>query len=346
MNISVVIPVHNSVPFLDSCLSSVLPQLDADDEVLLLENGSTDASWNLCKDYAEKDTRIHAFTLGPCGVSHARNEGIRHASCDLIMFLDSDDLLTNNALSEAHSWSILEHADIFCFDFVNIDGNGTVLDENINDVTSTNTPVNVPSQVLVKSALRFAHFEKKAKSFGFNHTTIWTCWAKFFRRDFLLKHEILFPEDLIMSEDTYFMVHAYINAKTILSYSKKIYKYRINESSVSRNLQPSLLGNNSTLRKKIYTLIKELDTDRIYREELAVFLTRKLIEEVLYIKESRLFSLEDSVEYIHKSMRQRYMANAIELCGYTDIVPGKKNSIKYGYVLWCLKHGKETLFLK
>ncbi len=346
MNISVVIPVHNSVPFLNSCLSSVLPQLNADDEVLLLENGSTDASWEICEKYAENNTRIHAYNLGPCGVSHARNEGIRHASCNFIMFLDSDDLLTDDALTEAHTWSVFENADILSFGYMNIDGNGNVLEEDGSNASSSNTPITVPSQILVKSALRFARFGKEAESFGFDHTTIWTCWAKFFRRDFLLENKILFPEELILSEDTFFMVHAYLKADTILSYPKKIYRYRVNESSVSRNMQPKHLENNSHLRKKIYTLLRDTDADRIYRDELAAFLIRKFIEEILYIKESGSCKIEDAVDYIRKSLKPGYMKNALEMCGYTDIVPGKKNSLKYGYVLWCLKHGKETLFLR
>ena len=162
----------------------------------------------------------------------------------------------------------------------------------------------------------------------------------------MLENNILFPEELILSEDTFFMVHAYLKADTILSYPKKIYRYRVNESSVSRNMQPKHLENNSHLRKKIYTLLRDTDADRIYRDELAAFLIRKFIEEILYIKESGSYKIEDAVDYIRKSLKPGYMKNALEMCGYTDIVPGKKNSLKYGYVLWCLKHGKETLFLR
>lgn len=346
MNISVVIPVHNSVPFLESCLSSLLPQLDAGDEVLLLENGSTDHSWDLCKEYSEKDTRIHAFNLGPCGVSHARNEGIQRAACDWIMFLDSDDWLSNDALAEAHSRSLCEQADILSFGYVAIDGNDTVFGEDSTVDPVSDAPINVPSRILVKSALRFARFGKEAESFGFDHNTIWTCWAKFFRRDFLLENEILFPEELILSEDTFFMVHAYLKVDTILSYPKKIYRYRVNESSVSRNLQPKHLENNSHLRKKMYTLLRDIDTDRMYREELAAFLTRKFIEEITFLQDSHILTSGEAVDYIHKSMKPSYMACSIRRCGYTNIISGKKSSLKYGYILWCLKHRKEFLLFK
>ena len=346
MNISVVIPVHNSVPFLESCLSSLLPQLDAGDEVLLLENGSTDHSWDLCKEYSEKDTRIHAFNLGPCGVSHARNEGIQRAACDWIMFLDSDDWLSNDALAEAHSRSLCEQADILSFGYVAIDGNDTVFGEDSTVDPVSDAPINVPSRILVKSALRFARFGKEAESFGFDHNTIWTCWAKFFRRDFLLENEILFPEELILSEDTFFMVHAYLKVDTILSYPKKIYRYRVNESSVSRNMQPKHLENNSHLRKKMYTLLRDIDTDRMYREELAAFLTRKFIEEITFLQDSHILTSGEAVDYIHKSMKPSYMACSIRRCGYTNIISGKKSSLKYGYILWCLKHRKEFLLFK
>ena len=346
MNISVVIPVHNSVPFLNSCLTSVLPQLDADDEVLLLENGSTDTSWDLCQEYAEKDMRIHTFNLGPCGVSHARNEGIKRAACDWIMFLDSDDQLSNDAFTEAHSWTLSEQADILSFGYVAIDGSDTVLEKDSTDHPASDAPINVPAHILVKSALRFARFGKEAESFGFDHTTIWTCWAKFFRRNFLLENEILFPEELILSEDTFFMVHAYLKADKVISYPKKIYRYRVNESSVSRNLQPKHLENNSHLRKKMYTLLRDIDTDRMYREELAAFLTRKFIEEITFLQDSHILTSDEAIDYIHKSMKPSYMACAIRRCGYINIISGKKSSLKYGYILWCLKHRKEFLLFK
>ena len=225
-------------------------------------------------------------------------------SCSWIRMTSPDD-----ALTEAHTWSVFENG-YYEFRIYEYRQQRQRSRRRRQQCLFFKYSILIPSQILVKSALRFARFGKEAESFGFDHTTIWTCWAKFFRRDFLLENKILFPEELILSEDTFFMVHAYLKADTILSYPKKIYRYRVNESSVSRNMQPKHLENNSHLRKKIYTLLRDTDGDRIYRDELAAFLIRKFIEEILYIKESGSYKIEDAVDYIRKSL-ERIWKNAL-----------------------------------
>lgn len=346
MNISVVIPVHNSVPYLDHCLATVLPQLNDNDEVLLLENGSTDESWNLCEQYAAKDERIHAVDLGPCGVSSARNAGIRLAGSDWITFVDSDDYLAENALDRAHYWSEHDSADILCLDFLPTDGDGNVIEFDSPAHHSSEKQSHVPQELLVKSALRYAYYRNQAESYGFNHTTIWTCWAKFFRTGFLRENNILFPDDLMLCEDTFFMVHSYLKAKYVISFPDNIYRYRTNENSVSRKLHPRQLENNRKLRKLMYDLIRREDTDRTYRQELAVFLTRIFIEEGIYIKASGIFNRDEAISYTRDAMKELYMKNAVKRTGYSKLIAGKKNSLTYGYVLWCLKHRKERLYFK
>ena len=90
-SISVIIPVYNAASTLRACLDSILVQQAASLEVLLVDDGSTDESVQICDDYAARDQRIHVFHRRNQGVSTARNFGISRAKGEWIAFIDSDD---------------------------------------------------------------------------------------------------------------------------------------------------------------------------------------------------------------------------------------------------------------
>jgi glycosyltransferase involved in cell wall biosynthesis len=95
---SVVIPVYNTEKYLPCCIESVLSQSFTDFEVLLIDDGSTDGSGDICDAYAEKDTRVRVFHKQNGGVSSARNLGLDNAKGEWVVFIDGDDLLADNAL--------------------------------------------------------------------------------------------------------------------------------------------------------------------------------------------------------------------------------------------------------
>lgn len=96
--VSIVVPVFNTEPYLEACLNSILRQSYTDFELLLIDDGSSDASGAICDAYALKDARVCVYHTGNKGVSSARNLGLDHAAGQWIMFVDSDDELTEGAL--------------------------------------------------------------------------------------------------------------------------------------------------------------------------------------------------------------------------------------------------------
>lgn len=91
--ISVIIPVYNRVDYLGECLDSVLAQSYEHLEIILIDDGSTDGSLSLCKQYAEKDPRIVVIAAQHGGVSNARNQGLDAARGSFVFFVDSDDVI-------------------------------------------------------------------------------------------------------------------------------------------------------------------------------------------------------------------------------------------------------------
>ena len=89
--VSVIIPVYNVEQYLNRCIDSVLNQTYKDFEIILVDDGSTDKSGEICDVYAEKDSRITVIHKENGGLSDARNFGIDAARGDFLTFLDSDD---------------------------------------------------------------------------------------------------------------------------------------------------------------------------------------------------------------------------------------------------------------
>ena len=98
MKFSIVVPVYNAEPFLDSCIQSVESQLFSDWELILIDDGSSDKSGEMLDDYALKDSRIHVIHQENCGQFYARQRGISLSTGDYIVFLDSDDALEPECL--------------------------------------------------------------------------------------------------------------------------------------------------------------------------------------------------------------------------------------------------------
>lgn len=106
--VSVIVPVYNAAPYLEECIESILGQDFADIELILVEDGSTDASPDICRHHAAADpSRVKMTATCGKGLSDARNTGTRMACGTFVTFVDSDDKLLDGALSylvaQAHS---------------------------------------------------------------------------------------------------------------------------------------------------------------------------------------------------------------------------------------------------
>ncbi|MBQ5979808.1 MAG: glycosyltransferase family 2 protein [Bacteroidales bacterium] len=100
MLISIIVPVYNSGEYLKRCLESCLSQSFTDFELIVVDDGSTDNSYEIASDIAERDSRLHLYHQDNSGASVARNKGLDVATGDYVMFVDSDDWIEPEMLSE------------------------------------------------------------------------------------------------------------------------------------------------------------------------------------------------------------------------------------------------------
>ena len=118
--VSCIIPVYNTEKYLRRCIESVLAQTFVDWEMLLIDDGSTDASGSICDEYAAKDERIRVFHKENGGISSARNLGLNYAQGEWIFFVDSDDSLPKTSLESLLARS--SDANIIAVGFIVVGG--------------------------------------------------------------------------------------------------------------------------------------------------------------------------------------------------------------------------------
>ena len=115
--VSIIVPVYNAADYLVECLDSIICQTLYEIEILLVDDGSTDKSGEICDEYLKKDNRIRVLHIKNSGVSVARNVGIDVAKGEFIGFVDSDDYISPEMYERMYDTAIMHGADIVMCDF-------------------------------------------------------------------------------------------------------------------------------------------------------------------------------------------------------------------------------------
>lgn len=205
--ISIIIPIYNTGNFLKKCLDSVLNQTFKNIEVILINDGSTDNSGDICDNYAKKDSRVKVIHKQNEGVSVARNTGIQTATGEYIGFIDSDDWIAPDMYEKMYNNAIETKSYIVMCDAV------TKYD-NKPDEEDTITQLN-NSCILEKKEIYPSLLMEIAGS---------ACRC-IYKREILINNNIIFPVGIKFSEDRIFNILAMGYSQKI-SYIKEPYYFR------------------------------------------------------------------------------------------------------------------------
>lgn len=204
-HLSIIIPVYNVENYLETCINSILKKNIDNYEIILIDDGSTDKSGAICDEYSKKYDEIKVYHQKNRGLSGARNTGIRHANGEFIMFIDSDDYIS-------------EHVDL-----------KKIVDNLKSDITqykwiyfyeNRNKYVYFPDHHNYKGAV--VDILKRKVQDG--SISVSAC-DKIIRKKVLEKNKILFKEG-ILSEDLDWSLRLYLNIKTIEDINEDVYVYR------------------------------------------------------------------------------------------------------------------------
>ena len=199
--VSVIIPVYNVEPYLRQCMDSVVGQTLKDIEIICVDDGSTDDSLNILKEYAAEDSRVQIIQQQNAGAGAARNNGMRHATGKYLSFLDSDDFFEPRMLERAYDLAEKDQADFVAYK---------------SDQYHTEKNQFVPvSWVIRENEIPPYHpFNHRQMTGNVFKVFVGWAWDKLFLREFVDKYNLTFQEQRT-SNDMLFVFSAVALAKKI-----------------------------------------------------------------------------------------------------------------------------------
>jgi glycosyltransferase involved in cell wall biosynthesis len=212
--ISIIVPVFNLEESVQKCLDSIVIQTYSNTELILIDDGSTDKSGMICDEYALRDNRIKVIHQKNQGTGHSRNVGLAIAKGIYIAFVDCDDWIEINMLSEMYLWLKNNNADIVVAGHHNV-----YLDNSIKTIITVDEPI-ILNQIESTSLILE---DKKIFSFP---------WDKLYKRE--LFEGISYPENLVF-EDISTTFKLFYKANKVILLNKAYYYYFQRESSASLN---------------------------------------------------------------------------------------------------------------
>lgn len=224
ITISIIIPIYNVEKYLKQCLDSVINQSMPFDEVILVNDGSTDKSFSICEKYVSSYKNFKLLSQQNKGPSAARNIGMENATGEYIMFLDADDYLRLDTVKLLKEYLKKSQHDAMYFDA------DIFIDDDCDYLISRNGYDRKDMQM---DHIRMKGVEYFNKCYPRNYVAS-ACMAIYNRR--LIEIEkIRFPEGMLY-EDTYFSFFFMIKAKYVEHISEKLYqrRYRKNSTMTSK----------------------------------------------------------------------------------------------------------------
>jgi len=220
--VSVIIPVYNTEKYLKECLDSIVNQSLEDIEIICIDDGSTDNSLEILREYAENDSRFKIFSQENNGQGSARNYGLDVAKGEYIYFMDSDDFIELNTLSDCYNEANKNNLDFLMFQLINYDESKKSLYHD-NDYDMPNVGDSVADNVFSYADLNHLIFQVAVSPVN-----------KLYSKKFLDDINVRFPEDVIF-EDNVFFWNVFLNAKRIKFLKHHYYIRRRHSSSTTGN---------------------------------------------------------------------------------------------------------------
>ena len=252
--ISVIVPAYNAKDYLRECLDSICNQSYKNLEIICINDGSTDNSEEIMRDYAKKDSRIKILSQHNQGLSASRNNGIKEAHGEYITFIDSDDYVSHDMIEELYKRAQQTQAQVVISNFSRI--------------------YSSPAREEVATYWKRLN-QKKVEPIDslpekFRYQDIVECafvspcfvWGKLYSHKFIKENALKFEVGMYYEDGVFFI--EILKCNPLFSYiDKPLYKYRISENSISHSVnkhQLDLLKSCSLIEERVrrYKLNKKL----------------------------------------------------------------------------------------
>ncbi|MGN0811934.1 MAG: glycosyltransferase family 2 protein [Candidatus Coproplasma sp.] len=226
--ISVIVPVYNGEKYIQKCIESIQKQTFSKIEIIIVDDGSTDNTKNICNNFINLDERVKYYYITNSGVSKARNYGLMHAQGDFISFVDSDDWIDADMLEVLLSTLLTNNADFsYCFAY--------------------DYPCECNGEVFLIDPHNYNFID--------DYMNVYTVWASLFKRNIV--NNIFFDSSLCIGEDSLYRAQVIYNSSLIACVKKKMYHYITHDNSAwHSSFKPQKLSEFESW-KRIIELYKE-----------------------------------------------------------------------------------------
>ena len=219
--VSVVVPIYNVRDYLEECLDSIISQSYRNMEIILVDDGSTDGSSELCDIMQKKDDRIRVIHKNNGGLSDARNTGLKNSTGEYVIFIDSDDTIKKTMLKKMVEAIEKNNADIAACAFKTF--TETRDNDNDNDLDCNCRNICCEGSEVVKSL-----YQGRYQNIAF------VAWNKLYRRRLFIDYNIIYPVGRLY-EDTFTTYKLLYNSKKVVLLTNPLYNYRIRSGSIMKS---------------------------------------------------------------------------------------------------------------
>lgn len=321
--VTIIIPCYNIAPYLQKCVDSILKQTYPYFELLLLDDGSADATLELCKVYEKEDNRVRVFKHQNKGVSYTRNRGIKEAKGEYIMFVDGDDYVESDYI-EKH----LEKTDIITWTIsgmINVKNN--LKSENIyfKKLLSLYPEKNI-SVDEVLNVLKYYSLSSPC--------------CRLYSINIIRKNNLRFDENVSYQEDLLFNL-LYINHIQNIQLLNFFGYYYVQHDDSSSSKYHQNFGYNDELFQKLTLLIKKAD-DKVIVDEFVMNTMMKRLSNIFHINSP--FSKEKKMDEIKNIFNNQYFESARNYLKKSDLNPLLRNILYFKAVYLVYIYFQKRIF--
>lgn len=324
--VSAIVPVYNVEKYLSRCLDSIINQTYKNIEIILVNDGSNDDSLEICNYYKNKDKRIKLVNKTNGGLSSARNSGLRIATGEYILFIDSDDWILEETINE-----LIYYAQKYKVDFVRYSPVYAGY-SNIED----GTPWKFPDERQIepgyydKERIRTEIFDRLFITDKLTLGPIVSAVLSLYSREFLLKYNLYFDENIKYSEDVIFNAKVVYNTKSFYFIKDSYYYYYYyNNGSITKSFNQDKWISCKSLSYELEKYFNSIEMG-YFSNQLRLMNFYNILSGVGNVKGIK--NIKDKVTYIDSIVEDDFTKESMKFKFPNNI------SWKLKVILWCIKH--------
>lgn len=290
--VSIIIPAYNADKWIGRCLESCIRQDYPKLEIIVVNDGSTDRTLEVCNNYKKKNNNVIVINKENRGVSNSRNVGIKKSTGEYLLFVDADDYIDSNMCARLVE-CMKDDVDLVVCGYVAEFGNERKEIEGVNRRFVRND------------------FEKALQKME-SHKLLYVCWNKLYRRELILAE---FPEHMSFGEDSVFNFSYLRRCETIMitSYAGYHYNVSVSNSAMKRyhlNMPDMMIEEYGEIKRCLDA--KSVDT---------IFAEKHLIDNIIYfalpqLVQSRSISEKEKRREFRKMAKNENVINALKVYPY------------------------------